>query len=873
MFALDYIIYVPPGIRYAKTIYFMKFKLLLCVMLTVLSVQCWGQTFTAVNKDKAISYNILSETMVEVIALESGLQNVGDGSQKYMGNITIPEVATDGATKKTYAVTRIGAEAFFACFELALIELPATVTSIGEKAFTACGLTSITIPERVTSIGEQVFGGCLNLTSVTALGSTPASVTSTTFSGIPTDAVLYVPKTAFEAYTNSDWSTYFKGGIKAILSVGDTFLEGGINYKVLSGTTVEVVALGSGKYTGNITIPGKVIGYTVTQIGASAFQNCSDLTSITIPESVTSIGARAFDACSSLTSVTIPKEVTSIGVRAFGYCTKLQEINVNSGNGNYSSIEGVLFNKTQSTICQYPTGRTGANYDIPEKVTSIGSYTFSGSAFLSSVSIPTSVTKIENDAFSEIKQLLSITIPEKVTSIGSNTFFGCSALTSVTILSTKSVGVGVSIFSGCSALSSITIYASTPLSVVGFSIPASASPVLYVPLDAEAVYSTTTGWKAFPSIVGFKDNQSNIVISSNSKIAASAPTTTYVKIINGQTASKVTSIDLTDAKEEDTQGIVEAIIATTDLNPNCLIYTAGALTGHNVINVINGASAAVDIVLTSGHDFCCPKEFTASSISYTYTPALWAGKVGGWESIVLPFTAKKYKATPINGDTSQDIYPITATEQGWFWARALNADGSFTDVTTTEMEANTPYIVAFPDEAAFPDNGLNGNEITFYAEGEVSVLATSAMTPKTSVNYAFTGNYKNQPLTCWKLNTEGDAFVRTADAQEVSPFTAYLTAVATHSAAPERIYISDKPTSLELVTADSQAEAGNLLIFATPGEAQLTVLLKSDTPMPATLYSESGIVIARLQLEPGSNPLPTLPAGTYFLNNQRFIVQ
>ena len=128
--------------------------------------------------------------------------------------------------------------------------------------------------------------------------------------------------------------------------------------------------------TGSYIIPN-----SVTSIGASAFSGCTGLTSVTIPNSVTNIGAGAFYYCSGLTSVTIPNSVTRIGDRAFFDCTGLTAIQVDPLNGNYSSLAGVLFNKAQSLLIQYPAGITGS-YMIPNSVTSIGASAFSGCSAL-----------------------------------------------------------------------------------------------------------------------------------------------------------------------------------------------------------------------------------------------------------------------------------------------------------------------------------------------------------------------------------------------------------------------------------------------------------------------------------------------------------
>ena len=159
---------------------------------------------------------------------------------------------------------------------------------------------------------------------------------------------------------------------------------------------------------------------SVTRIGKGAFYLCSSLVSIKIPNSVTSIGNDAFGDCRSLTSITIPDSVTSIGNRtgchAFSWCSSLTNINVSDNNKNYSSIDGVLFNKDKTVIIKYPEGKESKSYKIPNSVTSIGIYAFSD--YCSS--------------------LTSITIPDSVTSIGEYAFEGCRSLTNITYTGTQS---------------------------------------------------------------------------------------------------------------------------------------------------------------------------------------------------------------------------------------------------------------------------------------------------------------------------------------------------------------------------------------------------------------------------------------------------
>ena len=110
---------------------------------------------------------------------------------------------------------------------------------------------------------------------------------------------------------------------------------------------------------------------SVISIAGGAFAVCSTIASVTIPDSVTSIGDYAFYECTSLANVSIRNSVTSIGENAFASCTSLTSITVDEGSSNFSSVDGVLFNKLQTLLVQYPAKKSGDSYTIPDSVTSI----------------------------------------------------------------------------------------------------------------------------------------------------------------------------------------------------------------------------------------------------------------------------------------------------------------------------------------------------------------------------------------------------------------------------------------------------------------------------------------------------------------------
>ena len=175
----------------------------------------------------------------------------------------------------------------------------------------------------------------------------------------------------------------------------------GFRYLLDSDTkTATLVPKTDGKYSGDIIIPEKVKGndgveYVVASLGASCFEGCTGLTSITIPSSVTSLGDYCFPGCSGLTSITIPSSVTSLGDGCFQDCSGLTSIT------------------------------------IPSSVTSLGGNCFWNCSGLTSITIPSSVTSLGDFCFQGCSGLISITIPSSVTSLGGNCFLNCQKLETV----------------------------------------------------------------------------------------------------------------------------------------------------------------------------------------------------------------------------------------------------------------------------------------------------------------------------------------------------------------------------------------------------------------------------------------------------------
>lgn len=286
-----------------------------------------------------------------------------------------------------------------------------------------------------------------------------------------------------------------------------SFVSDGIYYNITDASkkTVEVTykEVNYRSYSGNVNIPSTVTNggttYTVTAIGQLAFYNCSDLTSVTIPNTVTDIVDRGFAFCTGLTSVTIPNSVESIGFAAFVNCPKLPRFDVASDNEHFTSVDGVLFTKDMKTLVQYPAAKAGS-YSIPASVTTIELYAFAVSSGLTNVTIPNSVTSIPEGAFMNCFGLKSVLIPNSVTTIDSYAFFECTELTSVTIPGSVTSLAEYS-FLNCSALTSVYCHASNPPSIESLTFGQECSATLHVLAGCGNKYRWKQYWSRFPKII------------------------------------------------------------------------------------------------------------------------------------------------------------------------------------------------------------------------------------------------------------------------------------------------------------------------------------------------------------------------------------
>ena len=431
---------------------------------------------------------------LNTITIPESVTKIGERAFQNCGNLTGIAIPN--------SLTSIGNEMLSGCISLKSIIIPDSVTKIGQMAFQNCSsLTSIVIPDSVTYIQYSTFRDCSSLASVT-MGKGVTFISSAVFRDCSSLTSIVIP----DSVTTIGDDVFFNCSSLTSIEIPDsvTSIGGGafygcssltsivipnrvtiINDRMFNGcsslTSIEipdsVTSIGGGVFASCSSLTNIVIPNSVTSIGDDVFSNCNSLRNVIIGNRVTSIGGGVFYRCSKLTSIVIPNSVTSIGDHAFWECSSLVDIVVGENNPNYSSLDGVLFNKGQTILIQFPGGKSGA-YTVPDSVTSIGDHSFYNSSLISII-ISEGVTSIENSAFSYCSSLTNAIIGTKVITIGNNAFCNCLDLTSIIIPnSVNSIGndafhscvrltnaiignsvtsIGDNAFHGCSNLTSITI--------------------------------------------------------------------------------------------------------------------------------------------------------------------------------------------------------------------------------------------------------------------------------------------------------------------------------------------------------------------------------------------------------------------------------
>lgn len=358
-----------------------------------------------------IYYNKISDTEVEVTY----------GDCQYEDTVTIPNnISFSGLTFK---VISIGNLAFCHNWGIYAVNIPNTVTSIGDSAFESCGnLKSIELPNSITQIGWMAFSYCESLTSI-EIPSSIKTIKPGAFAECNRLSTIFV-----------DAENDFYCAVEGVLFSKDKtcliqYPNGKEEEAYIIPNAVEYISPNAfaGAHIISIEIPNSVIG-----IGMYAFLNCRELTSIKLPNSALRIESYAFWECISLPNIFIPESISFIDNWAFDGCVNLSSIFVDKNNKQYSSKDGVLFNKSQSELKRYPPAKKDIKYIIPESVLSLGPGAFRDNVFITSLVLNANVNNVgyaalgSGDNLKEIVVLNSV--PPEADIISTSEIYSASTL-------------------------------------------------------------------------------------------------------------------------------------------------------------------------------------------------------------------------------------------------------------------------------------------------------------------------------------------------------------------------------------------------------------------------------------------------------------
>lgn len=401
-----------------------------------------NDTFLSVN---GVVYN---KEMTELVAFPCGIEGsfqVPDGiirisMSAFYGSVLSEIVLPDSVEKlgcfthctrlRKFTVPNnvdtIPQGCFNGCSNLKEVSLPESLTDIDQYAFKDClSLTEINFPVDLYSIERGAFEGCAGLAKITFTGGFPGYIDSIAFSGVtaccyyPENILTWTDDVKIDYGGTLTWVFYEVNqfeGLDLVFTVPDTDIT--LAYKIDEEKNIASIILCSSDATGDLEIPEIIEGYTVTDIGDSAFKECVGLTGITIPDTVSKIGCHAFDGCTKLEKINIPDSITVIEEYSFANCGLLS----------------VALPESVVEICSNAFSNTKmSEITIPDSVSIIGAGAFSENSKLVEVFLPNSLMYIADNMFQNCRNLLNVRLPEKLITIGDEAFSGCLCLNSMVL--------------------------------------------------------------------------------------------------------------------------------------------------------------------------------------------------------------------------------------------------------------------------------------------------------------------------------------------------------------------------------------------------------------------------------------------------------
>lgn len=366
-------------------------------------------------------------------------------------------------------ITKIPNRSFFHCVSLIDLYIPEGIQSIGECAFLGCSsLIEMSIPNSVKLIGTRAFQYCSALSNV-LLPTSIKVLPEDAFSDCKSLKEIAIPSSIVEIQSGvfSGCSSLTTAQLSnCIAKVGDRVFDKCASLRdVTLSNAMDRIPFAM--FRNCSSLKGLELPYSIREIGVQAFSGCVSLHTINIPNSVSKILRAAFDGCKSLTCLNIPDSVNTIEKGALEGCISIENLTIpfiggsSDTNGN-DDILSYIFGYEMVTLGDLQIEEKN-NKLIPvslQHVTINGSNipndAFNGCSNIKSISLGSSVNKIEDYAFYNCRSLGSITMHDSVRSVGTWAFADCSSLQNIK-LSEQLTELPSNVFNGCSQLDNIVI--------------------------------------------------------------------------------------------------------------------------------------------------------------------------------------------------------------------------------------------------------------------------------------------------------------------------------------------------------------------------------------------------------------------------------
>ena len=690
------------------------------------------------------------------------------------------------------------------------------VTTLDSQSFKDCtSLTSVTIPSSITTVGTNAFSGCSNLNTIYVyndsdnIDSSNFNISSDTmpqsifyfdendgaitkYEGSATELVIPseingVKVTILDTASFKDCTSLTNVTIpKSIIKMGEDLFLGCSNldsvylcnvsdrsdsYKLRissDGTIPKLFFFDEqsktiNDYTGSVTevkIPSKINGVDVRVVGYGAFMDCTELTSVEIPDGVISISINAFKNCPSLESIKIPESVSFIGSSAF-WGTKYLE--------NFKDIDGFVI--INDILYKYKEQSNVTDVTIPDNINLICGNAFSDCPNIKNVTISDGVTNIYDRAFEDCISLESVKIPDSVNNIGGFAFSNCTSLKDVTIpngviyisrstfnncKSLESIDIPDSVtfitcyaFEGCTSLKMVRIPSSVEtLQYNWFKDCSSLSTIVIDRLKSECTEfalpdNDSTKVYYAVSLINNLDNVTSSNVPKSDKISSYEDYITTLTADKGYTLSKDVTIKVGDTILKDGYTFVDGVLTISrDSITDSITIEANAIPNEYTVtsDLTNIASNGTDTIkhgseykatLTADDGYTLPKDITIKvgntilKDGYTFVDGvLTISKDSVTDNITIEATAKLNEYTVTSDLTNIASNGTDTIKHGSEYKATLTADDGYTLPKDITIKVGNTIL---KDGYTFIDGVLtiSADMVT----GDISIIAVAEKIP------------------------------------------------------------------------------------------------------------------------------------------------